>query len=149
MNKVKLHDLWVHGVSGMGTYVSYTSPLCPADFQPGRFKSLWDLLKTEPWFTALEWLQCIQYLCSSAVVTMARHLSTISLGQPPPTQHRNVNGTVTGRSKASHGITHPFWLHYKLQTFTGQSVKNYRGTPLQQTNWESHSRVSVTNRYNT
>lgn len=61
-----------------------SNPQCLTDIQRGRSKSLGDLLKTELWFTALEWLQCIHHLCSSTVVTKAWHLSTISLGQPAP-----------------------------------------------------------------
>lgn len=108
-------------------------PACPVPSAPRRhpvgqnIKSLQGLLKTELWFTASKWLQCIQRLCSSTVVTMAWHLSTISLGQPPSPKHGNVNGIVTGHSLASGGITHLCWLHHrKFQVKVSVNFNNYQ-----------------------
>lgn len=127
-------------------YESHTNPLFPPVIHPGRFKSLRDLLKTDLWFTASEWLQCIQHLCSSTVVTMAWHLSTISLGHRPPPQHRNINGIIT---LSQHGLS---WTHFILIALTdchksvlwSTNKQHLQRQPLQQTNWESHSTASVT-----
>lgn len=84
-------------------------------------------LKTELWFTASKCLQCIQRLCNSTVVTMARHLGTISPGQPAPPQHGNV--------KRDHHRPHTHFLLIALQNVISQRVSglkhlntNERGT---------------------
>ena len=94
-------------VFGIGTYVSCTSPPCPAHIQLGRFKSLrppknraviYSLGVAAVYTTPLQFNSCYHGMTPQHYIT----------GATATLQHRNVNGIITGGSKASHGITHFF-----------------------------------------
>lgn len=107
-----------HAVFGMGTYVSYINPLCPADMQQGRFNSLWDLLKNRA---------VIYSLGVPAVYTTPLQFNSCYHGMTP--QHYITGATTTPATSKCKWDHHwsPYGLlwHCSFLTIALQNVKSH------------------------